>query len=81
MEETKYEALPLTDMSAKNIEETHIEETVDSRGPDSSKNNLDENLLSTVRADIEETVDSSKNNMDENLLNTVRASIEDKVGH
>ena len=64
MEETKYEALPLTDMSAKNLEETHIEEVVDSRGPDSSENNADENLLSEVRADIEynkkETNEESK---------------------
>ena len=77
MEETKYEALPLTDMSAKNLEETHIEEVVDSRDPDTSKNDADENLISTLREDIEETVDLRNKNRDENLLNTVRASIED----
>ena len=76
MEETKCEALPLTDMSAKNLEETHIEEVVDSRDPDSSKNDADENLISTLREDIEETVDLRNKNRDENF-NTVRASIED----
>ena len=77
MEETKCEALPLTDMSTKNLEETHIEEVVDSRDPDSSENDADKNLISTLREDIEETVDLRNKNRDENLLNTVRASIED----
>ena len=77
MEETKYEAFPLTDMSAKNLEEIHIEEVVDSRDPDLSENNAYENLISTLREDIEETVDLREKNMDENLLNAVRASIED----
>ena len=77
MEETKYEALPLTDMSVKNLEETHIEEVVDSRDLDSSKNDADENLISAFREDIKETGDLSEKNMDENLLNAVRASIED----
>ena len=76
MEETKNGALPLTDMSAKNLEETHIEEVVDSSGPDSSENNADANLISTLREDIEETVDLRNKNRDENF-NTVRASIED----
>ena len=67
----------MTDISAKNVEETHIEEVVDSTDPDSSENNAVKNLLSTLREDIEKTVDLSKKNMDENLLNAVRASIED----
>ena len=74
MEETKNGALPLTDMSAKNLEETHIKEVVDSRDPVSSENNVDGNLISILREDIEETGDL---NRDENLLNTVKASIED----
>jgi len=64
MEETKYEALPMTDKSAKNIEETNIEEIDNSRGLDSGKINTDENLIIAMETsmddDEEESESSSK---------------------
>merc|ERR1711971_15279 len=62
-------------MSAKNPEETHIEKVVGSRSPDSSKNNMDENLLSVVKADIED----NKKETNEKITKTIKDDSNDWI--
>jgi len=82
MEDTKYEAIPMTDMSAKNLEETNLEEIVDTRGLDSYKRNIEENISSAAsfplieddeiqEIDDSRGLDSGKINTHENLISVV----------